>query len=72
MEDLGNIPIVFPPPEDIRSIIEWVESEMMRFDQLIDAVGSSVNILLERRAALITAAVTGQIDVRGLAAAEAA
>ncbi|WP_338430506.1 hypothetical protein VZF83_01130 [Synechococcus elongatus IITB3] len=38
---------------------------------LIDQVKASLELLQERRSALISAAVTGQIDVRGLAEAVA-
>jgi type I restriction enzyme S subunit len=36
------------------------------FDSLADETSSSMALLQERRSALVSAAVTGQIDVRGL------
>jgi type I restriction enzyme S subunit len=40
-----------------------------RFTALADGCRDSIRLLQERRTALISAAVTGQIDVRGLAPA---
>ena len=40
-------------------------------DRLMDSAEDMSKLLLERRSALISAAVTGQIDVRGLAEAKA-
>ena len=64
MEDLGNIPIPFPPLTELLKIIEFLDRETTRIDALISKTQHSINLLKERRAALITAAVTGQIDVR--------
>lgn len=43
--------------------------ENMKLDALIFEAERAVNLLHERRAAMISAAVTGQIDVRGIVAA---
>ena len=64
MEDLGNIPIPFPPLAELLKIIEFLGLETTRINSLISKTQHSINLLKERRAALITAAVTGQIDVR--------
>jgi type I restriction enzyme S subunit len=70
MEDLGNIPIALPPLEEMRQITSLCD--LRRADAEVSAAESSklVELLKERRSALISAAVTGQIDVRGLAEAE--
>lgn len=67
--DLGltrmiRIWLALPPISTQRQIIEEVEASVGRIDSLIAASDRSVQLLRERRAALITAAVTGQIDVR--------
>lgn len=59
-----------PPLCEQVEIAEFLDSEMAKLDALGNAARSAVELLKERRAALITAAVTGQIDVRGLAPAE--
>ena len=41
-------------------------SKLERFDEQENLCSRQVEILQERRSALISAAVTGQIDVRGL------
>ncbi len=70
MEDLGNIPIALPPLEEMRQITSLCD--LRRADAEVSAAESSklVELLKERRSALISAAVTGQIDVRGLATEE--
>ena len=66
MEDLGNIPIAVPLNSEIEEIVNYCHSFHRTFERLIDSSASSINLLKERRSALISAAVTGQIDVRGL------
>ena len=52
-----------PPPEEQRIIADAIENAVSRYLQLIDDVTESIELLKERRSALITAAVTGKIDV---------
>jgi type I restriction enzyme S subunit len=53
-----------PPLSEQRSLGEHLELETKRFDSLISSVNSAVQYFIEYRSALITAAVTGKIDVR--------
>ena len=53
----------FPPLGEQQKILEDVEKIHSRIDATAAAVTRSIDLLRERRAALITAAVTGQIDV---------
>ncbi len=46
--------------------MEWIRAEGARIGLLVESTVASTALLRERRAALITAAVTGQIDVRRL------
>jgi len=63
---------VFPPHSEQCAISDFLDQTADEFD-LIDAeVTRAISLLKERRIALISAAVTGQIDVRGLASEEAA
>ena len=58
----------FPVPhrEEQELIAAFLAIETGRMQTLIDQAISGISLLQERRSALISAAVTGQIDVRGL------
>ena len=60
-----------PPIEEQREIIKHLRSETASIDALIAEAARAIYLLQERRSALISAAVTGKIDVRGLAGTEA-
>jgi type I restriction enzyme S subunit len=55
-----------PPSDEQRAIAEFLDAESSHFDNLIREAERTTALLQERRAALISAAVTGKIDVRGL------
>ena len=55
--------IVLPPLSEQGAIVEYLQDAKSRFDLLSEAALSSINLMQERRAALISAAVTGKIDV---------
>ena len=59
------IPIAIPSYEESFSIAATLDRETARIDALISKAEQSITLLKERRAAFITAAVTGQIDLRG-------
>ncbi|MCK9689483.1 hypothetical protein [Scleromatobacter humisilvae] len=63
----GQILVATPPGVEQRAIAVFLESETRRVDVLRDEVKQTIALLEERRAALIAAAVTGQIDVRDAA-----
>jgi type I restriction enzyme S subunit len=54
-----------PPSSEQATIAEFVEEQSSIFDELMAESENSVALLQERRSALISAAVTGKIDVRG-------
>lgn len=60
---LGNILIPCPEPGIQSSIADVLDRETGRIDKLKKGTLASIEILREHRSALITAAVTGQIDV---------
>ncbi|QQM55679.1 restriction endonuclease subunit S [Rhodococcus pyridinivorans] len=62
-EKLARIPIPLPPVEEQRAIADYLDRETARIDTLIDETERFIELARERRAALIMAAVTGQIDV---------
>lgn len=64
MEDLGNIPILLPEQDELVSICMEIEKQFVQFESLICKAESAIDLMQERRTALISAAVTGKIDVR--------
>ena len=59
------IPIPLPPQEEQLSIVANIDMLLRSFDVLSREAQHATDILQERRSALISAAVTGKIDVRG-------
>ena len=66
-EEIRVIPIPLPPLVEQREIVQWANEQRSRIDALIEKTSRSVDLLYEHRTALITAAVTGKIDVRNAA-----
>jgi type I restriction enzyme S subunit len=60
----------FPPQHEQAAIVARAESAAGEVERLVDAAKSAIGLLRERRAALISAAVTGKIDVRDAAPAD--
>lgn len=69
IEFVSRIRVVVPPHSEQEEIASFVESETAKLDSLVAEVQHAIELLKERRSALISAAVTGKIDVRGHAAA---
>jgi type I restriction enzyme S subunit len=64
--------VPLPPPAEQRAIAAFLDRECGRLDTLTTEAERAIALLKERRAALISAAVTGKIDVRGLVPAKEA
>lgn len=64
---LQSLPVPLPPIEEQRRIGAYLERQNDRFEALMQNTQETVELLKERRTALITAAVTGKIDVRAAA-----
>lgn len=62
----GAFRIALPPREEQLSIAKFLASACAQLDELSAEAEEAMALLIERRSALITAAVTGKIDVRGL------
>lgn len=60
--------LCLPPYEEQTAIVFYLDRELDRLDALTAEARRAIGLLQERRAALISAAVTGQIDVRPAAA----
>lgn len=63
-DSLSRLKVPLPPPSEQAEICAKVQSVTSLIDRLIDQTNASIALLRERRSALITAAVTGQIDLR--------
>jgi restriction endonuclease S subunit len=63
MPDIRSFKMPLPPKEEQQEIVEHIQQETEKIWKLIDKVNEAVDLLKEKRQALITAAVTGQIDV---------
>lgn len=63
-DDLDNLPLPVPPMSEQSEIARRIDEHSGRLDQLIFESRRSIDLLRERRAALITAAVTGVLDPR--------
>ncbi len=63
---LSAITCVVPPVDEQLVIVDHVHISIGRLSEIHEAAISQIALLQERRSALISAAVTGQIDVRGL------
>lgn len=64
MPDVYKFRTCVPPIEEQRAIVDFIRHERQKLDRLEDQVASVISKLNEYRSALISAAVTGQIDVR--------
>lgn len=64
-EKYSNLTVPSPPIEEQRRIVKGIDREKSKIVTLIDRINQAVGWLREYRTALISAAVTGKIDVRG-------
>ena len=63
-EGFRDIVVPVPPSAEQLAIVAHIRRETAKLDALREATGKTISLLKERRAALITAAVTGKIEVR--------
>ena len=61
---LSSVPVPQPPLDEQQIIADFLETETAKFDTLTAEANHAIQLLQERRSALISAAVTGKIDVR--------
>ena len=62
--NLMELPVVLPPEVEQVAILTFIANQTTQFNTLITETQHAITLLQERRTALISAAVTGQIDVR--------
>ena len=66
LADIKEIVFCHPPTRDEQKrVLEFIQAETAKSDELISLAESAITRLTEYRSALITAATTGKIDVRG-------
>jgi type I restriction enzyme S subunit len=58
--------VAVPTQTELQSIIAFLDRETAKIDGLVSEAEKAIELLRERRSALISAAVTGQIDVGGI------
>jgi type I restriction enzyme S subunit len=66
MDAWGDMRVAVPPCEEQERIASFLRSECVRIDSLVSEADQAITLFAERRSTLISAAVTGKIDVRGL------
>jgi type I restriction enzyme S subunit len=64
LEDIRELVVAFPPEVEQNHIASFIDSKLQKFKSLVNKADKQVLLLQERRTALISAAVTGKIDVR--------
>jgi type I restriction enzyme S subunit len=69
--ELVGVSVPIPPLPEQQEIASYLDSEVERFTQLQAEAERAIELLQERRTALISAAVTGKIDVRQFTPQEA-
>lgn len=65
LTDIAEAPLMVPPLAEQVKLVEVIENQLGNLDGLTGDSEMTVELLQERRSALISAAVTGKIDVRG-------
>jgi type I restriction enzyme, S subunit len=69
MKVIENLPITRPPLSEAIEIANSLQDKSAKFDKIILQAQAQIELMQERRTALISAAVTGKIDVRDWQAA---
>lgn len=64
INELKKVKMALPGLSEQSRILEHLQSKLVTIDSLAEKSQASIELLKERRSALITAAVTGQIDLR--------
>ncbi len=63
-DEFKTIQVPIPPVEELVEILEHISKINSKYDQIAESAQDQIDLLQERRTALISAAVTGKIDVR--------
>lgn len=71
IDRIGAVKAAFPPLEEQLNIIDYLDDMLCSYDSIEANANQAIQLLQERRTALISAAVTGKIDVRDWVAPDA-
>lgn len=63
VEKVGRLPLLIPPMTEQREIVDMLDASTKRFRSLRNCASAFIERLTEYRSSLISAAVTGQIDI---------
>ncbi len=69
VDDIRNFSVALPSYKEQIEIVTELNCVLDKYDTLVDYAESTIELMSERRTALISAAVTGKIDVRNWKAA---
>lgn len=61
---IENLEVPCPPLNEAKEISTYLHKQTAKIDKTIELAGQGIELIKERRTALISAAVTGKIDVR--------
>ena len=64
IDGISRFNVLIPALEEQNEIVDFIEMQTVKMDALIEKAESATRYMQERRTALISAAVTGEIDVR--------
>tara|TARA_B100001179_G_scaffold140835_1_gene101670 strand:+ start:4737 stop:6086 length:1350 start_codon:yes stop_codon:yes gene_type:complete len=70
LNSIRQMRVCIPPKQEQSKIHKFCELQQDKYDTLIEKASTAIRLMQERRTALISAAVTGKIDVRGWRAPE--
>lgn len=62
---INNFQFALPPIKECKEIVNYIKDKQKTFDALIEKAEQAIQLMQERRTAVISSAVTGKIDVRG-------
>jgi len=62
---IKNAYILIPPLSEQKEIVNYLDSELSKIDQVIETIKKEISLVKEYKTALIAEAVTGKMDVRG-------
>jgi type I restriction enzyme, S subunit len=65
-EETKNIPVLLFGVREQIDIVKYIENKTQIIDQTIDRIKKEIDLITEYRTSLISAVVTGKIDVRGI------
>ncbi|NAZ69383.1 restriction endonuclease subunit S [Vibrio toranzoniae] len=63
-EKYNTFSIAVPPKVEVEIITDYLIKKLSKFDNLVQRANKQIELMRERKTALISAAVTGKIDVR--------